>query len=430
MNHVKCRKFLAMALALSLLTVPVPMTANAVEPETTTEPKETVEEFVLPDMIDPAEAKRNGYIGRAYDEEPNLSTLVFRNEDGTNTLRAFGFPVKYVDENGKTRDISLKLKETENGDLVTADNNVITTFSKELSGGIDLEYEDISVRLVPEMADGQNISVALSEDSKTAVYTLDEQTSLSYALTCTGFKEDIVVSEYTGQTDYEFTLFTSGLELWEQDGSYYLRDEAGEVKANIGDVIMFTADEKNNTMGSMSAETVSENEEYRLTIHVDDEYLASPETVYPIRIDPTIEYNYDNYGLSSIDDATISESNPSVDYGSLSSLVVGKHYTCGISRALIRFPMDIFSSYSSSQNIQSATLNIYDILHPGTSVQVACYMFEGSIWNGSTVNWNNADSEHFNSVVSSKAISYNNGLNQTIQHRYEYNITKAVKKMG
>lgn len=71
------------------------------------------------------------------------------------------------------------------------------------------------------------MSIATLIDDKTIGYQLDERTSLEYSLTYTGFKEDIVVSEYTGQTEYEFTLLTEGLTLEEIDGSYYLTDENG-----------------------------------------------------------------------------------------------------------------------------------------------------------------------------------------------------------
>ena len=40
-------------------------------------------------------------------------------------------------------------------------------------------------------------------------------------------------------------------------------------KATIGDIIVFTADERNNAMGSMTYETVRANQEYVLTIHLD-----------------------------------------------------------------------------------------------------------------------------------------------------------------
>lgn len=78
-----------------------------------------------------------------------------------------------------------------------------------------------------------------------------------------------------------------------------------EIKATIGDIIIFTADEKNNAFGELKAETVVENEEYRMTIVLDPEYLADPETVYPIRIDPTVEITYDNNGAGAIEDVTI-----------------------------------------------------------------------------------------------------------------------------
>lgn len=37
----------------------------------------------------------------------------------------------------------------------------------------------------------------------------------------------------------------------------------------------------------------------------DAEYLADPATVYPIRIDPTIEIKYSNNGAGAVEDITI-----------------------------------------------------------------------------------------------------------------------------
>ena len=110
------------------------------------------------------------------------------------------------------------------------------------------------------------------------IYEYDSKTSYEYTLTYAGFKEDIVVSEYTGQTEYVFTLYTNGLTLTEIKDDYYLCNEKGEIKAALGSIIIFTADWQNNTFGSMSAESIIENEEYLLTIHVDAEYLSDPKT--------------------------------------------------------------------------------------------------------------------------------------------------------
>ena len=124
------RKTLSGALVLSLVTALMPMNANAVEPETA---PDVVPDFVLPDTIEPEEAERYKYVGRDYEAETNLSMFVFKNADDTNTMRVFGYPVKYIDESGKTRDISLKVKEDGRGGYETAENNIITNFPGELS---------------------------------------------------------------------------------------------------------------------------------------------------------------------------------------------------------------------------------------------------------------------------------------------------------
>lgn len=111
---------LTMCIAMSMFNGYAP--ANAV----TIEPAETVaiesaevdsETFVLPDIIDSAEAEENRYIGRVESAEKDLSTFVFANEDGTNTMRVYSHPVKYVAEDGAVRDIKLDVEAKSDGAL-------------------------------------------------------------------------------------------------------------------------------------------------------------------------------------------------------------------------------------------------------------------------------------------------------------------------
>ena len=37
------------------------------------------------------------------------------------------------------------------------------------------------------------------------------------------------------------------------------------IRATIGDIIIFTADERNNAFGSLTVEAITENQEYRMT---------------------------------------------------------------------------------------------------------------------------------------------------------------------
>lgn len=281
-SHKLLSLILTICIAMSMLAGFAP--ANAVADTTAT----GSEEFELPDIVDSVEAKENDYVGRVEAEEKDLYTFVFANGDGTNTMRIYSHPVKYVAEDGSIRDIALDIEAKRGGGFVTADHEIVTTFESKLTDGITLEYKDVKIILVPELGLGTMPTAELSTGGKVVTYEMNDVTSFVYELTYAGFKEDIVVEEYTGQTEYEFTLLTNGLTLCEEYGSYYLADAEGNIEASIGDIIVFTSDERNNTMGSMTYETVRANQEYVLTIHLDADYLADKDTVYPIRIDPTI----------------------------------------------------------------------------------------------------------------------------------------------
>lgn len=57
------------------------------------------------EMIGEENAEEYGHIGRVEGRESGLNTIVMKNRDGSMTEYIFSENVKYVDENGKTRDI-------------------------------------------------------------------------------------------------------------------------------------------------------------------------------------------------------------------------------------------------------------------------------------------------------------------------------------
>lgn len=424
-------KFLAVALTICLLitssSFPTTVVASNVQTVEQMNAEETV--LKLPDIIDEAEAEENNYIGRIKEAEPNLSTFVFANGDGTNTMRVYSHPVKYVAENGTVRDISLDVKAKADGGFVTADHEIITTFARNLTDGISLEYNNIKITLTPELAVGTKPVATLSNNGKSVAYDTNNATSFVYELTYTGFKEDIVVEEYTGQTEYEFTLYTNGLTLCEENGSYYLADAEGNVKATIGDIIVFTADERNNTMGSMTHETVRTNQEYRLTIHLDAAYLADEDTVYPIRIDPTVEIYYDQNGAGAIEDVTIKEN---ATYGGThTSLYVGRHTDGSLSRALMRFPNLSLSGIAPEQ-ITAATVELRDLMcQDDQDMTIDCHIYGryAPAWSESgTTTWSSVGTAYVGAWLDSKLITYGNGNVSGERHRYAFDILAAVKK--
>lgn len=364
--------------------------------------------------------------------------FVFRNNDGTYTKKIYSHPVKYIDDTGAVRDITTDIEKLSDGTFRTADNDVVTTFSRMLSDGITLSYDDISVKMIPVInsssastgnisaSDNASLVSSLSSDNKTVSYPYGNKTKLEYSLTYTGFKEDIVVEEYTGQTEYTFTLYTNGLFVTETDGSFYLTDSEDNIKATIGDIIIFTADEKNNTMGNLTAQVVKPGQIYLMTIQVDADYLKDEKTVYPIRIDPTIEISYSNNGSGAIEDATIN--NAAGSAGTSGSLFVGKRETYGVSRALMKFPgLDLSDVYSAS-NITSATVTVRDLMCESTEMTIYAHTFTGNTWSESSLSWSSVSADSYvTTPLDTVTMSWNNGVAQEEDHFYEFDITTAVQ---
>ena len=389
------------------------------------EPDDAVGVLSLPDIITEAEAAENGYVARVSAAETNLNTLVFRNADGTNTMRIFDHPVKFED-GGTVKDITLGIKASRGG-FVSAQSPIRTVFPSRLSDGISLTYDGIEIEMIPEAASRTGTAAVLSGDGKKVTYAYGNRTALEYTLTYTGFKEDIVVEEYTGQTDFDFTLRTNGLILVSENGSYYLRDAAGKTKAALGDIIIFTADERNNAFGSMTHKTVTAGQEYVITVHVDDEYLKDEKTAYPIRIDPTIEIVYDGTNASAIEDVTLNSLGSSAPNSG--SIYVGKRGNYGISRTLMRFPGLDLSQIGTSDQIISARVELRDLMCYSTHLPISCHIFQSN-WHINTVNWSNASPNNYvSTAMDTKTVYYGNG-DSTIcgTQRYSFYITKAVKR--
>ena len=464
---------IALLLVLCLCVTMLPATAIALEAEEPTAEKREVtladvaagvadlsdlynplDPNTVPEIIGYEEALDKYHSKRVYEDEGNdLNKVVFENLDGTKTMYLFDFPVKYVDNNGKIRDISLEIADSTSGGFKTAANAAVTTFSAQAGDGISLSGNGTDITLIPIMptvstgtqamtagsktgslgsisADDQVISRAATRiDEKTIQYRYDSKTTIEYGLTYTGFKEDIVVSEYTGQTEYAFTLQTGGYALEEIDGSYFLVDYAGNIKATIGDIIIFTADERNNTMGQLVPKTIVENEEYLLTIVVDPEFLADENTAYPIRIDPTVEINYDTMGAGAIQDATVYTDDTT--NGALGSIFVGLKQNGGIARILMKFPGLDLDSLGEDIYIQSATVTLRDLLCESTSLDVYCHVYAGPVWNESNVCWDNtiglSPTNYLSTQLDMQTVSYSIGTALPEQHRYSFDITQAVE---
>ena len=373
------------------------------------------------------------HIKRISSAEKSLNEICFENEDGSITSYMFNYPVKYLDKQGNIVDKSNDIAETEDG-FESRYNNIKTTFGNALTDGISITYNDIRLKMIP-IKNVSRISffnelfqpkAKLQEDENCdkIIYKVNNKTQYEYTLTAMGIKEDIVLNAYDGQNIFEFNLYTNGYKLIKnENGQLVICNESNEVKALIGEILVFSADEKNNTTGNYQIETIEDNSIYKLSVIIDDAYLQDENTIYPVTIDPTIEVKS---GSGAIQDVTINSTESS--NGSSGSLFVGKRATYGISRILMRFPGLNLSNIASASNITSAYVSIRDLMCESESMTVYCHTFTGTTWNESSASWSNTSpNSYVSSALSSKNISYTNGASSEPTHRYSFNITNAVK---
>ena len=138
---------------------------------------------------------------------------------------------------------------------------------------------------------GRSLSTAVQTEEDTVLYSdvFDSSTDIEYTYTYSGVKENIILESYNGKSSFDYEVTTGGLSLYEDKGTLLLADENGEVRATLGEVIVFSADNKNNTFGKYTIKELEKNSRYKVTVSVDREYLTDPKTKYPVKIDPDLK---------------------------------------------------------------------------------------------------------------------------------------------
>ena len=157
---------------------------------------------------------------------------------------------------------------------------------------------------------------------------------------------------------------------------------------------------------------------------VDPEFLADEKTAYPIRIDPTVEFTYENNGANAIEDVTIN-SNGGSD-GTAYSLSVGLRENYGIARTLMKFPILEHALWGVDMVITDAKVEIRDLMCEEEALDVLCYAFIGNEWTETTANWSNVSPNSYGAYLSNHTISYASGAQQPKWQTYAFDITEAA----
>lgn len=411
------------------------------EPEQESESKIVRTELTeqnLPDVIDAETAIADGYVARLNSEEQSLSEVVLEKDDGTRALYLFSENVKYIDENGDVADKSNNAVRKGRA-FVNEGNDVEIILPATLTAGIAVHSDELNITMKP-LTDsiGRSLSTAVQTEEDTVLYSdvFDSSTDIEYTYTYSGVKENIILESYNGKNSFDHEVTTGGLTLYEDKGTLLLADENGEVKATLGEVIVFSADNKNNTFGKYTIKELEKNSRYKVTVSVDREYLTDPKTKYPVKIDPnlnTIDYNivvHDMQVFKGKDGKGTSET--SAGYSGVSRVGWTDWGAC---RTLIKLNNFSFATYkiSNSWQIESAYIELRDLMcQGGSGVPISCGQFNGNFWTEKdTRTWNGLEAEN-SSLSSPVSVTYGNGNSKRNlsdkDQWYNWNITGIVKK--
>lgn len=239
-----------------------------------------------------------------------LNSLTISNGDGTSTAYIFQGPIKYLDkETNSIKFIDNKLKESsksagflENYAYENTSNDIKVYLPKKIKKGVDIEYENISVNMRPEIINnekgvlkeyafaGENMEVLEYPDA------FGEGCHLQYQPLNRGLKENILVEEYNGTNTFSFELkLKKGYaEISEDNRIIYIKDEQGETVFILNQPYArdsFTGIDANLSHRTFDDYYILEqtgNKTYRVTMVIDEDFLSSAETVYPVLIDPSV----------------------------------------------------------------------------------------------------------------------------------------------
>lgn len=335
----------------------------------------------------------------------DLHSFTTVNKDQSKTLHVFESPVKYYDkEENEIKFIDndfMQSNEIISGnDSYAYENkdNAIKVYLPENSREYVtiMNQEESSLSFSPmgekEVPVRKKTVKFLGEEEKVAEYgdAFGQGYDLQYIPQSEGVKENILIHENKGKYEFSFHVKAPGLMPDQREGQQIsFLDEGGEVVYTLGKLFI-----RDSYVGEPDdADHLSFENTYRiqqadrdcyiLTYVLDQKFLESETTQYPVLVDPSITPNKDIY------DAPIYSKKPSQNFGGNAYAEIGKvsdNYGVGFgyfqTKSMHRY------IYINPRNITRAALRVYEGSGTTYSSKILAYD-TADTWGSSTITWNN-----------------------------------------
>lgn len=403
----------ALSMLLMCMMVCTPYAAEAVQ-EITKYDTASLRDF--PDLVNDGTIEEHKLLERRHDDEKEaMNMLAYRKESGENVAFLYHFDVKYKDKNGNIKDKSKEIVRDglfSTTSFKTKDNDILSYFSVNDDGNVEVKtvYGEYSIVSVIENRNKGNRITAERDTEDTLTYrnAVDTGIHLMYEAEYNGVKEYIVLDANSGNK-FTFTMDFVGLTpQLAADNSVLLLNADGETVLTIPPIyVEDSAVEKNSIYeNSVKLTQVKENR-YLLEIAVDEDFLSSAETVYPIYVDP-----YINLSNSNIEDTYVREGYKNRNYSSEATNMVGTTVLGNSIYTYIKF--NNISNVCSYYNVLSSYYETFETTNKNETVLVEV-LPASAAWDVDDLTWNNQPYYH-EEIIAKEQV----GMNNNAEAPYDY----------
>lgn len=314
-------------------------------------------------------------------------------------------------------------------------SNDYTVYLKNESSDKLMKYEFDNNIINIELLDCNIVPISIIEtDSK---YTkmvkynnIYQGIDLEYIIASSKVKENIIINNKESFPKQINFKLTSDLELQ--------ITEKGKVEALKNTVPIFTFDVPYMIDSNMMINenvfykiTKVGNNEYLLSLYLDDNWAKKEEIVYPIIVDPTVT----TYNSGTVNDTYISSGNANTNYSNESTLVAGvkrNNNTDSICRTLVKCSLPHIGTGSQ---IYEAFMTLISYPITSNDWQIKSAFVDAhritSEWSETSATWNNMNDKYDSRIeASGEMLSSLMDTNQNIYQIFPsaFNITPLVKK--